>query len=352
MGDKITIKDIGRLAGCSHTTVSRALNGSPLVGEATRAKIEELARRLDFEFDAAARSLSGRRTGVVAVVYSACFEAFGSSLYVNQLFHDVRRALGLYGLDMILAEARDPRTGNGAIRRLARTKKVDAFLVVHEEVGKDDYAAALDAGLPVVHLHLLPRYFPLDGLDSFTADNFEGGRIAALHLARSGCARPLNLTIGAAGQAAAGDDEFAERSRGFLAGLAEAGLDPEACPTLALEECSNLAAYRLVRARKASFGGDGFDAIFAQADIAAFGCLQALKEAGVAVPGRVKVLGYDDTPLCAMSEPALSSVHQPREELAEAACARIAALLDGSAEAGRTRVVRPPVLAERESTAP
>lgn len=348
---KITIVDIGRLAGVSHTTVSRALNGSPLVKSGTRQRILDIARRLDFHFDANARSLSGRSTGMIAVVYHSDFEIFGSSLYVNQLFLEVRHNLEKYELDMILVEATNPSTGNSNIRRLVREKKVDGLLIVHGGVSRADYELALDEGLPVINLHLEALHYPMEGLDYFLTDHFEGGRLGARHLIDRGCRRLLNITI--EGRKHSGVREIPDRTAGFLRGLEELGCPAGPESVVAIPSCSFEDAYALVQDRPDLF--TGVDGVFASTDIIAFGCATGLKDQGLTIPSDLLLLGYDDAPVCSLAAPALSSVHQPREELAARACAHLRDLLDRPASeravSGATHVVLPPYVVQRASTA-
>jgi LacI family transcriptional regulator len=73
---RLTIKDVAKLAGVSHSTVSRALNDSPLVSEPTRKKIRVIAEQTGFEFHEGARRLKNRKTGIVGLVYATGLNDF------------------------------------------------------------------------------------------------------------------------------------------------------------------------------------------------------------------------------------------------------------------------------------
>ncbi len=341
----VTIKDIARLAGVSHSTVSRALNGSSHISAETRAKITAISERLHFEFNAGARSLSSKRSGIIGVIYYSGLDAFGSSLYTNQLFLDLRHNLERYSLDSILLQPYNPSTGNSNIMRLIRQKKVDGFLIVDGGISREEYEFAGRNGLPVVQLHLSPAYYPKESLDCFFADNVAGGDLACQHLIDAGCRNILTITSYYGRET---NTEFTDRVLGYRHALERNGLSFDESLIFDAGLCSFEAGYSLVHTNGALF--PGVDGIFAQADIIAVGCIAALKELGIEVPRDVKVMGYDDCSICNLSQPAVSSVHQPREELARRACERLHARLEGDG-GPPMQDVEPPTLVVRGSTA-
>ena len=370
----VTILDLARLAGVSHSTVSRALNGSPLVKEATRRRIQELADAHQFSFHTGARSLRGVRTGVVALIYPRVLDTFGSSLYTQQLFLELRRALEREELDTILVSAGNRETGESHVKRLIRQNRVDGFLIIHGGLSREDYTLIREQGLPAVQLHNPPGSIPRNEVDCFLTDNRAGGALAAGHLLERGCRRILTLAMAGGGSSGEGDTapgrgtaegasgppaescappqkgepgETAARTEGWRQALEEAGLTPReedilSCP------CDYQAAYRLVLREEKRFRRA--DGLFAQADILAFGAMTALKELGIAVPGRIRVVGFDDSPLALLPPGGLTTVHQPREELAAGAAARLKALLSGEPEEPRLNLLIPPVLTVRGSS--
>lgn len=346
----VTIRDIAKLAGVSHSTVSRALNDSPLVSEYTKQKIRDLAENLQFSFNTGARSLRGGQTGIVAVIYPAAFDAFGSSLYAQQLLLDLRRALEALELDTILIGAYNDDTGESHVRRLIRQNRVDGFLLIHGGLRREDYRLIRENGLPLVQLHTPPRFTPLEELDSFLTDNEEGGYLATRHLLETGARTIITLQMEGAGRPSPAGlrGESDARTAGYRRALEEAGLpfDPalfRSCP------CDFQAAYRLVHREPELFRRA--DGLFAQADILAFGVLTALKEQGVTIPEAMKIVGFDDSPLCLLPEPQLSTVHQPRQGLSRQAARRLKALLDGEATDPKIRCLLSPTLVVRGSSA-
>ena len=139
---------------------------------------------------------------------------------------------------------------------------------------------------------------------------------------------------------------MADRELGFRQAHAESGLDPLsvrsfACGT-SFEE-----AYGCVKANIGSIRESG--GLFALTDIMALGAMKALGEEGLSVPRDLSVVGYDDLEIGGYAMPSLTSVHQPREEIAQLACERLLGLLGSRASPDLVQRLIPPFLVRRES---
>lgn len=312
---KVTIKDIALVAGVSHSTVSRALNDSPRISDATKDKIKNLAKLMNFEFNAGARSLSGRKTGNIAVVYEANMDQFGSSLYINQLFVEIRHVLERMEMDAIILEGYHPETGASNIERLLRQQKVDGFLIVHDSIAKKDYMSIKSSGLPIVQLHMMPKYLKKELLDCFFTDHIYGGRIATEHLIKCGCKKILTIFPNDLYS-----DEYKKRTRGYRQALEYHNIEYNHELVIATDS-TYLNGYTLFNTIPEILSK--VDGIFFQTDIQAFGFLNAARERGIRIPEDLKVIGYDDAPICDSTNPRLSTVHQPRRELATLSCSKI-----------------------------
>ncbi len=339
---KVTIKDIAAVAGVSHSTVSRALNDSPQISSATKEKIKDIAKTMNFEFNAGARSLSGRKTGNIAVVYQAIHDQFGSSLYVSQLFIELRHFLERMDMDVILLEGYHPETGSSNISRLLRQQKVDGFLIVHDLIKQRDYESIKQSGLPIVQLHLPPVYCQKEELDYFFTDHFMGGRLATEHLIKRGCRRILTVST-----TDSESEEFRQRTLGYKQALKDFGIPFEEDLVFAADS-SYQKGYNLFRIIPEILAN--VDGIFFQTDIQAFGFLSAARERGLSIPHDMKVIGYDDAPICELANPPLTTVHQPRRKLAELACERIVDLIAKRHNESRHQEVLFPHIVVREST--
>lgn len=339
---KATIKDIALIAKVSHSTVSRALNDSPQISQGTKERIKKIAKSMNFEFNSGARSLKGIKTGNIAVVYEAYNDPFGTSLYISQLFTELRLVLEGMDMDAIILEGYHPITGVSNIDRLLRQQKVDGFLIVHDQITNRDYSSIQDAGVPLVQLHMRPRYFNLENLNYFFTNNVIGGFVATEHLIKQGCKNILTVKPHEVESL-----EYMDRTKGYKQALEKYGLifQEELIVNI---DCSYIKAYSLFN--KIPDLLNKVDGIFFQTDVQAFGFLNAALEYGISVPGDIKVIGFDDTPVCSYSRPLLTTIHQPRKELAQLAANRIMELINKKNIEIKTQEILLPSLVIREST--
>ncbi len=328
----ITIADVAARAGVSKTTVSRVLNGKGDLDEATAARVRQVINELGYVPSARAVGLARGRTRIVGMlVPSLTWPWMGEVL---QGVVDVVETEG-YGLLLFTCNR-----GDESMRQFATqvsAKSFDGLLVIEPE-GTLDYIAELHShGLPVVliddraHRPLFP---------SVATTNRSGGHAAGAHLLELGRRRPLVIT---------GEYRFGcthERLDGFADAYADAGLGLD--PALVVEgnftlDCGRLAVKRTIEA------GLSFDAVFAHNDLSAAGAMQAVREGGRRVPEDVAVVGFDDLPLAATTEPPLTSVHQPLRQMGETAARLLLAHFDGAA-LPLSPTVLPTTLTIRSST--
>ncbi len=334
----ITVRDIARIASVSVSTVSRSLNDNPRISAETRERIKRIAAELDFDLDASARSLSTRRSGTVALVCPDFLDHFDNGLYLNLLIHDLRNGLGSHGFDCLVTDAATS-SGVSNLRRLVLQRKVDGILLLLSGTMSEDWTLIRKRGIPVVQVHNSPAYFDPSRLDYFFTDNNMGGRLAAEALLESGSRRVACMT------APSSNSEMIERERGWEAALEARSIKPAAWLRIGEEGCFK-GAYDFVRRNRETVAG--LDGIFALTDVMALGALQGLADEGISVPRDMRVVGFDDIEIAEWSRPRLTTVRQPREEIARMATDRLFALLEGRGEGVEQRMIGP-VLVRRES---
>jgi LacI family transcriptional regulator, galactose operon repressor len=330
----ITIADVAARAGVSKTTVSRVLNGKGEIDEATAARVRQVIDEMGYVPSARAVGLARGRTQIVGMlVPSLTWPWMGEVL---QGVVDVVETEG-YGLLLFTCNR-----GDESMRQFASqvsAKSFDGLLVVEPE-GTLDYIAGLHArGLPVIMIDDRGKrpLFP-----SVATTNHSGGHAAGTHLLELGRHRPLVIT---------GPNRFGcsqERLDGFAEAYAAAGrpldhaLVVEGDFTL---DCGRRAVKQIIDA------GAAFDAVFAHNDLSAAGAMQAAREAGRRVPEDIAVVGFDDLPLAATTDPPLTSVRQPLREMGEAAAQMLLAHFDGAALPQSPTVI-PTTFTIRGSTIP
>jgi LacI family transcriptional regulator len=331
--ESVTIKDIARIAGVSHSTVSRSLNDSPLISEKTKERIKQIARDLNFAFNASAQSLSTQKTDTVGIIYPELFDTFGNSLYLGLLVQGIRHGLEKASLDSIGTFPLNHYTGESNIRKLISRKKIIGLLVIHPEVPEEDWRFIMESQLPFVVLHFKPRSFDYSQMDYIFTDHVRGGYMATETLIKAGARNILCM------REDSHENQFYERTLGYKQALEAYGI-PVREELIEHGDCSFEFGYETIMAWRERLSE--IEGIFAEADLVAIGAIEALKDLQVRIPDDIKVIGYDDTELGKFFRPKLTTVHQPREEHAKLACERLIELLENNrGEKPLQRVIEP-----------
>lgn len=304
-----TIRDVARLAEVSVASVSRALNGLDNVSDETRARVTAAATALGYVPHAGARSLSLSRTHAIGVVLPDLFGEFFSEM-VRGMDREAQARGYMLLLSNIHADA-----GQAATALRAMRGRVDGLLVMAPHLSEEAILQALPQAIPAV---LLNSSLSIAGRTSLRIDNGAGARAVAGHFIALGCKRIAHIR-GPVGNIDA--EERCEAFREVLAG--RDGIAIEILHGDFSEESGEAAVVELIRS------GRSFDAVFGGNDNMAIGALQALRDAGLRVPGDVAVAGFDDIPMA--RHLGLTTVRVQIAELGRRAVACLMPMLDGSA---------------------
>lgn len=320
-----TIRDVAREAGVSVASVSRALNGLVTVRPEMRRHVEEVAARLGYVPHAGARNLSLARSGAIGVVLPDLHGEFYSELLRGM--DGEARVRGLHLMLMVMHD--DQSRGVAALQSMRG--RVDGLVLMAPHLPADELLRHLPAGMPVVLLNCAA-----DARASLRIDNAAGAEAMVDHLIASG----RRAIVHVAGPA--GNVDAQERLRGARAACVRAGVNLRVLPG-DFDQGSGTRAVATLLAE-----GAVFDAIFAANDMMAIGAMMALREAGVAVPDRVAIAGFDDIPLAALISPALTTLSIDIADFGSSAVARLAQVIAGDDDGAPER--RAPVLVARQST--
>ena len=334
---KTSIKDIARAAGISHSTVSRALNDSPLVNAETKARVRRLAQELGYSPDAAARSLVMGRTRTVGVVVTTIADPFAAGVVEG-----IERTAYAHGYSLILAASSDDPQREIAAVEMLRSKRVDAVIVTSSRVGALHQERLRSAGVPVILLNSHSQQ-QMPNAYSVRVDDVHGGRLATEHLLGRGHRRIAHVT------GPEGHSPSSDRLAGYRSALAGAGIDYD--PAYVVGGTGRLdggcAALRSLLALR-----DRPTAVFCYNDMTAIGLLSAARNEGMVTPRDLAVVGFDDIPLAAHVAPALTTIAQPMFELGERAMNMALVFMghEGIAPCDVTDVILQGQLIVREST--
>lgn len=295
--------DVARRAGVSTATVSRVLNGSPLVSAASREKVEAAIRELAYLPHEAARSLAMRRSRTLGAVIPTLTNAIFAA-GVNA-FEDEARSRG-HAL-FIAVSNYDPVQEGFLIRQMVE-RGVDGLLLVGNDRGPESSAMLAASGLRCACTW---TYDEAAALANIGFDNAAAMAPVIDHLVASGRRRVAVLA-----GVLAGNDRARARLDGAVRRLDVHGLAP-----IAVAETR----YSIRRAKEAARELLALrpDAIVCGNDVIAFGVLSAARAAGLRVPDDIAITGVDDLPISAEVDPPLTTVRIPAEEMGRRAAAEL-----------------------------
>lgn len=328
-----TIRDVAREAGVSVATVSRVLNNSGPVRDETRVRITEVARRLHYAPNSAARSLSTRTTHTIGVVLPDLHGEFFS-----EVIRGIDQVVQAEGWHLLVSSSHAERSAVEAALQAMRGR-VDGLLVMSPDLDVEALSANLPERLPVVLMNCGAGGGPYDSLN---IDNYSGAHAMIAHLVALGHRRIALL------EGPERNLDARERLRGALSALAEAGLDSAAVLRFRgdfSEASGHAAALRLLEARERP------TALFAANDSMAIGALSALRERGIAVPADISVAGFDDIPIARYVSPQLTTVRVSIPMLGERATKRLFEVLRCGEGRQRVQELLPTELVVRSSCA-
>jgi LacI family transcriptional regulator len=330
---KPTLTMVAEAAGVHTSTASRALDPGRrhLVASEVTLRVQAEAAALGYRRDMGAAALRTGRTRLVGVIVpDVANPVFGPIL------SGVEQALQARGYSAVVANAGGTaeRAMQAAGSLIAR--RVEGLVLATAELDDRVVSLCLDERMPAT---LVNRAEANLRVPTVVSDDRAGMRLAVRHLAGLGhraiahLGGPQNVSTGV------------WRREGFLAAMAEAGLEPAG---IVIAESYSRAA-GLVAAH-ALLDGPRPTAIAAANDLLALGALTAISEVGMACPAEVAIVGYNDMPLVDLVSPPLTTIRISTQEMGRRAGEAILAAIEGDASARGTDLIEP-VLVVRGSTA-
>lgn len=317
--NRVTLADVSRLAGCSTAVASTVINkakGNTGVSPEMVKRVRSAAAELGYRADFASQSLARRTTQTLGVyVPPAPWAGIGYS-YEGKILRGVEAACRARGYDLLVINLGGDGSPDDCLDKFAQ-RRIDGLVLVH--VAHDEpWVAPLMAD----HANIVAvnYYGNTPGLHAVNFDDARAARVATEHLIQQGHRRigyigPLTENPGPGAEA---------RRRGFMETMARHGLevDPR-CVICRLAGGSNVPTENLEHQDTGQFAGDYLaglgdnrpTACVAYSDYVAIQMLRQFQILGVRVPEQMSVIGIDDSELCGIVWPRLSSVKQPLEEM-------------------------------------
>jgi DNA-binding LacI/PurR family transcriptional regulator len=310
----VTIKDIAKQAEVSHSTVSRALNGSPLIARTTVERIRQTALELGYLPSAAARSLKTNRSQALGVILSSVEDPFFSEIL--QGIEEVAQESG-YSLFMA-ASQHDPEREQTIVQAMSE-HRVDGVIICSASFKAEQRRQFLTYGVPIV---VVNNQAAEDYRYSIYHDDVDGSRQVTRHLLDLGHRRIAYLGNSSSGRTTL------DRLAGFQQEMETAGLSvpPEYIHEVfggEPEDGLNGLEYFLSLTDRPS-------ALVCYNDMMAIGVLKGLRQAGIQVPKEFSVTGFDNIVFSAFTNPPLTTFDQPKRFIGAEAARLVLELLNTS----------------------
>ncbi|MBV9450387.1 MAG: LacI family DNA-binding transcriptional regulator [Streptosporangiaceae bacterium] len=327
-----TIRDVAAAAGVSAGTVSRVLNGKRDVADELRHRVLAAVSELGYRPNGAARSLRTRAAMVLGIVISDITNSFFTAV-VRGAEDRAQEA----GYSIVLANADEDLGKENRYLEIAAAEQMAGVILSPASSRKTTIDVLADRGIPVV---TIDRHLTNAPVDSVTVNNHQAARDATAHLISQGCTRvgiiagPVDTTTGAS------------RLAGYRAALRAAGHDDD--PALTAfgnfrTDGGHAAAEQLLSSPCPP------DGLLISNDLMTIGGLQAIAEAGLAIPSDIAVVGFDNASWSTALRPPLTVVTQPTYEIGQTAADLLLRRVSGETFPPR-RVVLRAQLIERASS--
>lgn len=335
-----TLADVARLAGVVAMTASRALNGTGYVSETARQRVMKAAAKLDYRPNMVARQLKSQRLSAIGVLLPDIANPFST-----ELVNGVKQVFDERGYSTFIATSSRSVEQETASLRAFVDHRVDGIIVATRgtSMGDEVLRGLARQNIPTV---TIGRPVKITGMDSITADHWQGAFDVVSHLVSLGHTRIAFIGISPV------DRLSLRRYQGYAAALEQAGIPVRPEYTVGPPEAPAFATQ-----------DDGFDgmmrlaaldrpptAVFARNDFAAIGALRAAHKLGIRVPEDVAIAGFDNIPLAAFTTPPLTTVEQPIAQQGASAANFLLDRIEKRYSGSARRISMPCSLIIREST--
>jgi DNA-binding LacI/PurR family transcriptional regulator len=302
---EVSIADIARIAGVSHTTVSRALRGSSLISADTRERIQHLAEEMGYMPNAIAQSLQTRRTSTIGLVVTSIADPF-----LSDVVRGVEEVARGAGFSVILSATHNDPDQEMAIIETFHRRRVDGMLVASSRITTEYGDRLARIQVPTV---LINSQAESDNklLHWVAVDDRAGAQCAVAYLIQLG-----HRAIGYLGVSSRPRSNR-QRLLGYQQALAAAGIAgrDEWIVVTAANEASPEEDVEAGRVSLPYLLDAGVTAIFCANDMIAVGVLTVCHERGIAIPQRLSIVGFDDIRMASYVMPTLTTICQPKVEM-------------------------------------
>lgn len=295
---RLTLEEIGKLAGVSRATVSRVINDYPFIRPEIRARVQEIIDQTGFRPNSIARSLVSSRSNIVGLIIPSVVQKVFTDPYFASLIHGIAQGCNRNNLVLSVYLFHSLEEKHNVIQTIVGTGLVDGMIVTGDSRDFEILEVFLNSQIPLVMVGE-PDRADVSYVDT---DNYGGAYTATKHLIDLGFQR---IGIIATTINKSSDD----RLRGYKQALLDHNL-PVDEQLIVWGNYTIESGYHATR----DLLPHRPDAIFSSNDAMALGCMRALREANIRVPEDMSIVGFDDLPHALQTEPPLTTIQQTIQE--------------------------------------
>ncbi|MGX9522577.1 LacI family DNA-binding transcriptional regulator [Vibrio mediterranei] len=317
---KVTIKDVAKKANVSIATVSYAMNGSERISQETRDRVLKVADELNYVANSNAKLLKQKKTKAIGLFFNSWFGPVYSELVkgVEQVVHSC-------GYDLVACSMYGNE--NSTAYKYIRDRMVDGAIVLTNSFDNEFLKSVAKKNFPLV---VLDREVSAPNIFNLLIDNFGGAFAATKALIAAGC-QEVYYFMGP-------EDSYDNQKRleGYIAALGyfNIGFNSD---FLIQSDFTEKSAHQQMTALLKE--GKRPEAIFAANDEMAIGILRAAKEAGIAVPDQLKIVGFDNIRMAELMIPALTTISHQKVEMGELAAQTLIRALQGEKDIEEVKIL-------------
>jgi LacI family transcriptional regulator len=322
---KLTLEEVGRLAGVSRATVSRVVNNPASVTPELRERVQRVIAETGYQPNLAARSLASRRSNIIGLVIPSVVSTLFTDPYFPSLILGISHACNAHDYTLSLFLFHTPQEEQRVYQRALGTGLMAGLIITAEQIDSPFLAQLIEQEYPFVHIGRPKNPNRVNYVD---VDNFRGGYLAARHLIELGYQRiatiagPLNTAAGL------------DRHAGYVKALEDHHFSVDK-KLMVSGDFTRESGYRAMQ----KLLPHQPQAVFVATDVMALGAIQSIRDNGLDVPGDIGIIGFDDLPHALTAIPPLTTIHQPVHRLGQTAVETLLDIFENGLEPPRQTIL-------------
>lgn len=321
---EVTIYDIAKKLNISPATVSRGLKDHPGISKKTKKKIFELADKIGYRQNHFARNLRNQKTDTIGVIVPRLNSNFMSSVIAG-----IEHIANKEGYNLIISQSSELSAKEAASAKTLFNNRVDGLLasLAYDTKELSHFEPFFKKNIPVI---FFDRVMDHQECTNILIDNRKAAYEATKHLIEQGCKRIVHIT------APLQQNVYRDRFQGYKQALAEYKLKSREEDLIIgnlSQEAGAEAAAIILKMKSLP------DGVFVSNDNCAVGCMLALKQNGIKIPGDIAFVGFNNDPVAKVIEPNLTTINYSGYEVGEVAARHLINHLSGISPVQNTNTI-------------